>query len=650
MHCGCGGRNCESIQARRVGPPDRKVVSVETFLGEPIAPGFAVGPLRVGKRCTSIPRSVDSAASDPCSEIDRFQRQVCELEREITEAVERLESAALHAEAEIMRTHLMLLRDPELHGQVRELIEISRYGAEAAVEQVLENLAAMLGYAEDPVLAERAADVRDLAMRLAAGFSQQGISDPAAAESETRDAILALPELMPSIVLEARDRGVVGFVVGRGTSVSHGAILAKSFGIPVVRVARLESVAQFSGRQVLVWGGGEVLVEPTETELAERRPSEQIPPDEGRKAGVPIRVWVSIVDPDQLEALDWTGIEGVGLYRSEALFMRHRQAFPSEEVQFQTYRKLFDLAGDRPVVFRTTDLGADKPVEHMRLGPQENPCLGLRAHRLFRFHPEILITQIRALLRAAVGAHELRLMYPMIESIDQLRFVQGLVDEAIQSLGDEGQTFQRDFRQGVLIETPSAAWSFARLLQAVDFASIGTNDLVQYLFAVERNAANVADLYQPEHPITLQVIHALAEQAARAGKPLSICGEMAADTTILPVLVGLGVTDISVAPGAGDNVRRGLESLDEAACQQLAKRCLEADSLADVRGLLGRSPRINKRRPAMSETEAVDPVCGMVVSTSDNSYVVRLGGVAHYFCSRSCMTRFLSGPNADRKR
>ncbi len=264
-----------------------------------------------------------------------------------------------------------------------------------------------------------------------------------------------------------------------------------------------------------------------------------------------IRVWVSIVDPDQLETVDWTGIEGVGLYRSEALFLRYREDFPTEQEQFGVYRRLFGLAGNRPVVFRTLDLGADKPVEHMRFGPQENPCLGLRAHRLFRFHPEILVTQIRALLRAAHGGHGLRLMYPMIESIEQLRFVRGLVGTAMQSLAEEGLPFQRDFRQGVLIETPSAAWSFARLLEAVDFASVGTNDLVQYLFAVERNAANVADLYQPEHPVMLQVIQTLAEQAAAAGKPLSICGEMAADPAVLPVLVGLGVTDISVVASAG---------------------------------------------------------------------------------------------------
>jgi phosphoenolpyruvate-protein kinase (PTS system EI component) len=192
----------------------------------------------------------------------------------------------------------------------------------------------------------------------------------------------------------------------------------------------------------------------------------------------------------------------------------------------------------------------------MRFGPQDNPCLGLRAHRLFRYHPEILVTQIRAVLRAAYGEHCLRLMFPMLESIDQLRFVRGLVDLACLSLEAEGLPFQQNFLLGVLVETPSAAWSFERLLREVDFASVGTNDLVQYLFAVERNTANVADFYQPEHPVVLQIISDLAQQAADAGKPFAICGEVAADEAILPVLVGLGLRDFSVAPAVTSSVNR----------------------------------------------------------------------------------------------
>ncbi len=563
------------------------------------------------------------------------------LEQEIEETVDQLESEAYRAEAEIMSTHLALLRDPELHGQIYDLIQNNRHRAETAVEQVLQSMAAMLASAEDPLLAERAADLRDLAIRLEAGFSERHAFLPLTAWDRAGCFIIALPELMPSLVLKARELGVAGFIVAYGTGVSHGAILAKSFGMPVVRVASLEYVTRFSGRNILVWGEGEVLVEPNEIELSARKLPDNVIPIE-RVAGAPeARVWISIVDPGQLEAVEWAGIEGVGLYRSEALFMRYREDFPSEQEQFTAYRRLFRLAGRRPVVFRTVDLGADKPVEHMRFGPQVNPSLGLRAHRLFRFHPELLITQIRALLRAASGDHRLWLMFPMLETIDQLHFVQSLVDEAIQSLVNEGITFQSDFRQGVLVETPSAAWSFRRLLKEVDFASIGTNDLVQYLFAVERNTANVADLYQPEHPVVLEVIHHLTQIAADAGKPIFICGEMAADMSLLPVLVGLGLRDFSLSMGAAAIAVRDLSGLDETACRRLAQQCLAADTVNNVHTLLNRPDKQPVPSQVVAEGDVLDPVCGMVVHANDTPYAIDVGELSHYFCSRSCLNYFM---------
>lgn len=608
-----------------------------------IAPGTAVGLLQLGPEVSGAPPG-PVAAGDAAHEVERFRRAVAALEQDIDGAVHRLEAQSFHAEAQIMRTHLEMLRDPELHRQVLDRIQDCCHPAEMAVEQVLETTASVIGLADDPVLAGRAADLRDLARRLAAGLSAGHGAHHGIVDGTLKDAILALPELLPSVVLEAREMGAVGFVVQQGTAVSHAAILAKSFGMPLVRVATLESVRPFAGRKVLVRGDdGEILVEPTESEFRTHKPSLDTAPVTAVAGAVPTRLWVSIVDPEQLEAFDWAGITGVGLYRSEALFLRYRDDFPSEQEQFEVYRQLFRLAGDKPVVFRTLDLGADKPVEHMRFGPQENPCLGLRAHRLFRFHPELLVNQIRAVLRAAHGAHRPSLMYPMIANLEQLRFVRGLVDKAVLSLANEGLPFQQEFRQGVLIETPSAAWGFARLLEEVDFASVGTNDLVQYLFAVERNAANVADLYQPEHPLVLQVIRVLAQQAETAGKPLSICGEMAADPALLPVLAGLGVTDVSVVPGASRMLQSVLASSDEACCRDLARQCLGADSADEVRALLGRSFAADTGLQILSKGEALDPICGMVVHVRDTPYALHRDGVTHYFCSRSCLNQFASG-------
>jgi phosphoenolpyruvate-protein phosphotransferase len=621
-------------------------MSIKTFAGQLIAPGHGVGILRVTTAPgRGYPASVPGV-TDPSLESERFRQEVKALEFEIEEAAGRLEADTLRDEAEILRVHLAMLRDPELHNQVLDLIHESRHRAETAVEQVLGTMAAMIACANDPMLAERAADFRDLALRLQVRLGDPAAFDIVSLPADKGAVIIALPELLPSFVLEARESGVAGFVVESGTSVSHGAILAKSFGIPAVRISTLGSLGPFEGRQVFVGGTGEILVDPKELEVDARRPIVEAVPIE-RISGAPAtRVWVSIVDPQQLETIDWTGIEGVGLYRSEALFMRHHEDFPSEEKQIAVYRRLFELAGERPVVFRTADLGADKSVDYMHFGPEENPCLGLRAHRLFRFHPEIFVTQVRAVLQAAYGRHQLRLLFPMIESIEQLHFIQGLVSRATQSLTEQGLAFQRDFLQGVLIETPSAAWSFGRLLQAVDFVSIGTNDFVQYLFAVERNSANVADLYQPEHPIVLQIIGSLAAESAAVGKPFSICGEIAADPSLLPVLVGLGVADLSVAMGACDDVRRRLAELDEGWCRHIADWCVQADTVDDVRVAIGWSPEDVDDQVEMGEGDALDPVCGMVVRVNDTPHVLRADGVVHYFCSRACLKHFISGKSS----
>ncbi|HRX71098.1 MAG TPA: phosphoenolpyruvate--protein phosphotransferase [Candidatus Competibacteraceae bacterium] len=628
-------------------------MSSNSFQGVPIAPGFIVGPLCVLARVSEYVHASNPSIEDPSVEVERFRRQVDALEEEIEDAINRLMADSFLGEAEILRAHLVMLKDPDLHDQVLGLIRDTCVLAESAVEQVLEKIAGILASAADPILAERATDFRDLGMRLTSRLSNQTLFDLGRLADDSQKAVLAVHELLPSLVLEARDHAVAGFIVESGTSLSHGAILAKSFSMPVVRLANLDSIRLYAGWPVLVACDGDILIDPTDAELRARRPKDDatvtvpcIP-----LAGAPrARVWTSIVDPDQLEAVDWAEIEGVGLYRSETLFLRYRDDFPSEREQFLAYRRLFELAGAKPVVFRTVDLGADKPVEHMRFGPQDNPYLGLRAHRLFRYHPGILITQIRAVLRAAEGEHRLRLMFPMLESIDQLRFVRGLVDQATRSLEDEGLPFQRSYLLGVLVETPSAAWSFERLLEEVDFASVGTNDLVQYLFAVERNAANVADLYQPAHPVVLQVIQALAQHASNAGKPFGICGEVAADEVMLPVLVGLGLRDFSVAPGTAYSVKRRLQMLSEEECERLARACLAAYTGDEVLSLIGQDAGSSTNAQPAHRKEAVDPVCGMLVRIDDTPYVLRKKGPSRYFCSRHCLNQFTDGAGGESAR
>lgn len=609
------------------------------FQGETLSPGRAVGRLHL---VADPPTAAGPGATarDPTVQAARFSRSVEALTGELDGTASQLEAQGMTAEAGILRAHVMMLEDRGFQQRVRRRIEQEHAPAESAVNEVLEETAERLEAAGDEALAERSADLRDLARRLGEHFA--GSAGGLGRTIETlEDPVVAATELTASMVIEARAAGARGFVVARGTGVSHGAILAKSFGLPAVRLPSLDTLREQAGRLVLVDGAaGRIVVDPGEADRATGSPGAE---PAYRKKPLPARLWLNVVDPEQLAGVDWRGIEGVGLYRTEVLFMQHREGFPDEDEQLAAYRTLFEHAGGRPVVVRTADLGADKPIPHMSLGPQQNPFLGLRAHRLFRFHPEIFVTQVRAILRAAAGPHRLRLMFPMLESPDAWQFLQRLVREAVRDLRDRGLAYQSDFEQGVLIETPSAALSFDALLQVVDFASVGTNDLVQYLFAVERDSANVADLYQPEHPIVLRLLRSLAGQAARAGKPLSICGETAADPELAPVLVGLGIENLSVAPPRLDDVRRALAGQTRESCRKRAERCLAASGIEEVRRRLGRPPRLRPDAAELPAGHAVDPVCGMVLGVADAPFSLERGSTTHYFCSRRCRERFREG-------
>ena len=489
----------------------------------------------------------------------------------------------------------------------------------------------------DARMAERAADLRDLAEQLTSRLLGHGY-DMAEVIAGVEDPILAMPDLLPSAVLKARTLGVRGFVVMHGTPLSHAAILAKSFGLPVARVPVLEELEPHrrprilldadNGRLVL---DGPVMEKPA---VVAARPAAAPP--------LPVKLWLSVVDPDQLDDVDWTGVEGVGLYRTEILFMQSGRDLPDERTQTEVYRRLFQACGTRPVVLRTADLGADKPVASISFGPQENPYLGMRAHRLFRFHPEILITQVRAALLAAAGEHRLRLMFPMLETLDQWYFVQHLVRRAVNSLREEGAPMPGDFEQGLLIETPSAAWGFREFLDVVDFASVGTNDLVQYFFAVERDTANVAQLYRPEHPLMLRLLTRLARLARWAGKELTACGEIAADPALGPLLMGLGIENFSVAPKQLPRVRQYLGAVSLEESRRLARQCLACRTADQVRELLG-LPAVAEADEApavLPAGQAVDPVCGMMLQTAESLYNLLADGKRYYFCSRRCLRRF----------
>ncbi|MCL5279440.1 MAG: PEP-utilizing enzyme, partial [Planctomycetes bacterium] len=528
--------------------------------------------------------------------------------------------------------------------------------AETAIETVLRRVISVFERSKNTIMVERASDIRDIIARLSRRVQRryheafealgEGKGPPNAKQSvgDPEAMVLAVKELLPSVVLEARDSRVVGFVVERGTSLSHGSILAKSLGLPVLRIDDLQALQTAADELVLVSATeGSLVVAPAPELILQIVPRPPTAPAADR-VNLPVRLWINVADPAQVTPELADRIAGVGLYRTEVLFMEQIDDFPSEEQQYLTYRSLFETCRpDQIVTVRTADIGGDKTLSYFPLGPQENPSLGVRANRVYREHPEIFITQMRAILRAAADSSGLRIMYPMIGSREDLLFIERLLAEAVRSLRARRQVYQDQFQQGIMIEVPSAAWNARELLEVVDFASVGTNDLLQYFFAVGRDDARGSQSYRTLDPVALRMLKHLVDAAALAGKPLSICGEVASDPQLLPLLIGVGFRDLSVDIRFLAQVEEAAVGLDITACRQLVQDCLKATTSREVRALLSASGLVKKNRPACSSRwdQAVDPVCGAVVDTAEGHLTLARRGAKIHFCSAQCRDEYL---------
>ncbi len=608
-----------------------------------LAPGVAFGNgLFISERPDS-PRGGPADSADAHAELRAFEHSVKRAVEELEKLIDQLGEGRSEEPADIARAHLAMLSDSGFHQDIQKKIASQGIRAERAVEEVVQELIILFERSENEVLAERAADLRDLERRLKAALGDQphGVFRTIVSAD---DQIALVDELLPSYVFEAPAHHVTGFVVTKGTPLAHAVILARHYGIPVLKVERLPRIED--GSTVLLDSASSLVVmAPDAAEARDVLRSAKPTPAPVPHESLPAALWLSIVDPLQLEPGVLANAAGIGLYRTEMLFMKHCHDFPDEEEQCRAYRRLFDKCGDKPVTVRTLDIGGDKLLPYFSLGPQANPYMGFRAHRIWRFHPEILITQVRAILRAAGPGRRLRILYPMIETVDSLAFVQQLVLDAVASLRRQGQPIPERFEEGVLIEVPSAIWDYCALLARVDYTSLGTNDLLQYFFAADRNNPNISSFYVPEHPAVLRMLHWLADKNAQAGKPLGICGELAADRAYLPLLVGLGIRDLSLAPNLLQDVQATLAGLDPDACSRLARNAMDAGSAEDVRYLLrefGSLPPEVAKSDSRGPGEAVDPICRMVLDAEHHTFSVTEDGKTTYFCSPQCRLRFLA--------
>ncbi|NTV51901.1 MAG: phosphoenolpyruvate--protein phosphotransferase [Candidatus Firestonebacteria bacterium] len=564
--------------------------------------GIAASPgLAVGKVCFwSDPENVPRYTIDPeqvPEELARLDEALASARQQLVDLQERVEKEIGHEEAAIFTSHSLLLDDPAFYARVEKFLTQEHINLEAAVEMAIEDIVKVLRKIPDLYLRERADDFRDVGRRVLENllaYQRQCTLE------EGGKIILVAHELMPSDTVQFHRHHVGAFVTERGGVSSHAAILARSLRLPaVVSVPQILSQLQ-AGVQVLVDGRlGRVIVnpDPTEIEEAERdqtlraKAAASVHPAVVSRTLDQVEVVLSanLTREDEAEEARMVGARGVGLLRTEFLFM-DRGEFLDEEKQYRAYRHVVEIMAPHPVTIRTLDLGEDKQFNFENPVEATTACvLGWRSLRLSLADENVFSAQLRAILRAS--AHGVvRILLPMVTGIEELRLVRGLLAKAQSELTTRGLAFGADVQLGAMIETPSAAVLPELILQEADFLSVGTNDLVQYIMVADRVSEHMQRYYRSTSPAVISLLAGMARAARTAGKDISICGEIAGDPLYLPLLLGLGFRNLSVAPVLIPDLAAAVAGLKISEAEDLAARCLRLSTADEIEALLRAKP------------------------------------------------------------
>ena len=499
-------------------------------------------------------------------------------------------------EAQVFDAHLMVLSDPELIGQVKDSITSNKVNAESALKEVTDMFISIFAGMEDnPYMQERAADIRDVSKRVLAHLLGVKIPSPATIKDEV---IIVAADLTPSDTAQLNRQYVKAFVTDIGGRTSHSAIMARSLEIPAI-VGTKEVTSTAKDGDIIIVDGltGDVFLNPSEEVIAEyRAKAEAFAAQQAEweklkdsktytKDGHQVELAANIGTPKDLEGVVNNGAEGVGLYRTEFLYMDSHD-MPTEEDQFEAYKAVLEGMNGKPVVVRTMDIGGDKELPYLPLPHEMNPFLGYRAIRISLNEPEMFRTQLRALLRASVYG-KLRIMFPMIATLNDFRGAKALLEEEKAKLIAEGVAVSDDIQVGIMIEIPAAAVLAHQFAKEVDFFSIGTNDLIQYTMAADRMNERVSYLYQPYNPSILTLIKHVIDSAHKEGKWAGMCGEMAGDQTAVPLLVGLGLDEFSMSASSVLKTRSLIAKLTLSDMQALADKAInECATVEEVEALV----------------------------------------------------------------
>lgn len=510
-------------------------------------------------------------------EIARFESALIATRAEILEIQQRIADSIGGGDPGIFDAHLLVVEDQTLIDEVLRSLEKNLLNIETVFHRVAEKYCKTLQAIDDPYLRERVIDIEDVTRRILRHL--MGCDHRLLATHDQPHIIIA-PTLTPSDTAVMNRSMVLGFATEGGSKTSHTAIMARALSIPAI-VGLGEAIREINtGDDVLLDGySGVLILHPSPQTLAfyDKLELEKEKVEEGLELirdtqsttadGRRIILSANIELPEEMEDVAACGAEGVGLYRTEFLYL-NRSSPPSEEEQYENYRSIVEKCAPHGVIIRTLDIGGDKVSESLTLPQEENPFLGCRAIRFCLRHPEVFRPQLRALLRAGVHG-DLKILLPMVSGLDEVRAAKALLQECREELRAEGQEVAARVDLGIMIEIPSAALAARHLAPEVDFFSIGTNDLIQYALAVDRVNEHVAHLYQPTHPAILDLIRLTVEASEKAGIWTGVCGEMAGEIVYIPLLIGLGVTELSASPSLVPRVKKAVQSLTTEDCASL---------------------------------------------------------------------------------
>ena len=528
--------------------------------------------------------------SDVDGEVEKFKAAVNQSKVELTQIRNNAEKQLGADKAAIFDAHLLVLEDPELLNPIEENIRNNKVNAPTALQEVSNNFISIFENMDNEYMKERAADIRDVSKRILAHILGVELPNPSMINESV---IIVGEDLTPSDTAQLNKEFVKGFATNIGGRTSHSAIMSRSLEIPAVVGTKDITDRVKHGDSLIIDGlTGDVIIDPSEDEVlayeqkqkdffAEKQELAKLVNDDSvSKDGVHVELAANIGTPNDLEGVKNNGAQGIGLYRTEFLYMG-RDNMPSEDEQFEAYSKVLKEMDGKRVVVRTLDIGGDKELSYLNLPKEMNPFLGYRAIRLCLDQTDIFRTQLRALLRASEYG-KLNIMFPMIATIQEFRDAKAILLEEKEKLVSEGVKVDDDIEVGIMVEIPATAALADIFAKEVDFFSIGTNDLIQYTMAADRMSERVSYLYQPYNPAILRLIKQVIEASHKEGKWTGMCGEMAGDNTAVPLLLGLGLDEFSMSATSILKARKQIKELDQKEMQELANRAINCATSEEV--------------------------------------------------------------------